>query len=127
MTQTKRLYPLIALVAVLALAVAAVTVTSRISSADSATGEAARLDDGKSLLPQARISIDQAISAAQLAVANSPASGTGSPDSDSPPAGVVGEIDLEDYNGTLAFNVEIGEYDVKVDSSTGDVLGIGSD
>lgn len=179
MTLTKRLSLVAALVAVFALAAAAVTLSSQLTSASSPTptGEAARLDDGQDLLPQAGITIDQAIAVAQAAVAdptasdgdgetNDDANVAGDPagpndetndgaddaadpnhtddeaedtaDSeadgetndgadDSPADGVVGEIDLEDYNGTLAFNVEIGAHDVKVDAATGDVLGMGSD
>ena len=155
MTLAKRFYWMAALVAVFALAAVAVTMSSQLSSADSATGEAARLDDGKDLLPQAGITIDQAIGAAQAAVANPNASdgdgetaddnddGVNEADgehnddddvneadgenNDSPADGVVGEIDLEDYDGTLAFNVEIGDQDVKVDAANGAVLGMGSD
>lgn len=171
MTTAKRFYWVAALVAVFALAAAAVTLSSQLTSADSATGEAARLDDGQQLLPQAGITIDQAIAAAQAAVANPGASdgdGETADDNtaddhadgetnddgvntaadpnntdgetnddgdtqadgetnDSPADGVVGEIDLEDYNGTLVFNVEIGQHDVMVDAATGDVLGMGSD
>ncbi len=71
---------------------------------------ASNIDDGKELLPQASITLDQAIAAARTAA-----------------SGDVGEIDLEDYNGKLAFNVEIGDKDVKIDSSNGTVLGDGSD
>ncbi len=68
------------------------------------------LDDGKDLLPQAGISIDQAIAAAKTAA-----------------SGNVGEIDLEHYQGHLVFNVDVGDHDVKVDATTGDVLGSGTD
>ena len=68
------------------------------------------LDDGKDLLPQASISIDQAIAAAKTAA-----------------SGDVGEIDLEHYQGHLVFNVDVGDQDVKVDAKTGDVLGSGTD
>ena len=171
MTLAKRFYLVAGLVAVLAIAAVAVTMSSQLTSADSATGEAGRLDDGQQLLPQAGITIDQAIAAAQAAVTN-PSAGDGETaddanvaddpngpndetndgandaadpnntdggtedtadnaadgeTNDSPADGVVGEIDLEDYNGTLAFNVEIGAQDVKVDASNGAVLGMGSD
>ena len=55
------------------------------------------LDDGKDLLPQAGISIDQAIAAAKKAA-----------------SGNVGRIDLEHYQGHLVFNVDVGDHDVKV-------------
>jgi uncharacterized membrane protein YkoI len=64
-----------------------------------------RLDDGKDLLPQAKISEQQAISAAQSAA-----------------SGDLDEVDLEHYDGRLVFNVDVGSKDVKVDASTGHVL-----
>jgi uncharacterized membrane protein YkoI len=63
------------------------------------------LDDGKDLLPQAGITLDQAITVAQSAT-----------------SGPVGEVDLEQYQGKLAFNVDVGDKDVKVDAHTGAVL-----
>lgn len=71
---------------------------------------AGQLDDGKDLLPQASITVDQAIAAAQGAA-----------------GGDIGEIDLEYYNGKLVFNVDVGDQDVKVDASDGIVLGSGHD
>jgi uncharacterized membrane protein YkoI len=68
------------------------------------------LDDGKELLPQASITLDQAIAAAQSAA-----------------SGSVGEIDLEDYQGKLAFNVDVGDKDVKVDAADGSILAADSD
>ena len=68
------------------------------------------LDDGKDLLPQAKISIEQAIAAAQSSA-----------------SGDIGEIDLEHYQGHLVFNVDVGDHDVKVDATTGQVLGSGTD
>jgi uncharacterized membrane protein YkoI len=68
------------------------------------------LDDGKDLLPQAKISIEAAIAAAR-------SSATGN----------IGEIDLEHYHGHLIFNVDVGDRDVKVDATTGQVLGAGTD
>ncbi|MFL5761745.1 MAG: PepSY domain-containing protein [Thermomicrobiales bacterium] len=68
------------------------------------------LDDGKDLLPQAEITLDQAVEAAQ-----------GSQ------TGTLGEVDLEHYQGHLVFNVDIGDHDVKVDASTGKVLAANSD
>lgn len=71
---------------------------------------AGTIDDGKELLPQASITLDEAIAAASAAA-----------------SGSLGEIDLEYYNGTLVFNVDIGDNDVKVDAATGAVLGMGKD
>lgn len=134
----------------LALAGAAVTLTSRLTSAGGANGPAAQacaaqdeaddaaeaaegpdtdaieeqcgsqdeadganeaqaapgqLDDGAGLLSQAAIAVDQAIAAAQGAA-----------------SGELGEIDLEDYQGKLVFNIDIGDKDVKVDANSGVVL-----
>lgn len=68
-------------------------------------GHSGTLDDGKDLLPQASITIDQAIAAATSAA-----------------SGPVDEIDLEYYDGVLVFNVDVGDFDVKVDAKTGVVL-----
>jgi uncharacterized membrane protein YkoI len=68
------------------------------------------LDDGKDLLPQAGITLEQAVAAAQGAA-----------------SGPVGEIDLEQAQGRLVFNVDIGDKDVKVDASSGAVLAADSD
>lgn len=57
------------------------------------------------MLPQGRITLDQAIATAQLTA-----------------SGPVGEVDLEDYQGKLIFNVDVGDKDVKVDAHTGAVL-----
>lgn len=81
---------------------------------DAVVAPAGTLDDGKDLLPEAGISIDEAIAAAQAAV-------PGATSAD------IGEVDLEDFNGTLVFNVDVGDQDVKVDASSGDVLAIGRD
>jgi len=68
------------------------------------------LDDGKELLSQAGITIDWAIAAAQSVA-----------------SGSVGEIDLEDYQGKLAFNVDVGDKDVKVNAADGSILAADSD
>ena len=64
-----------------------------------------RLDDGAELLPQAKISEQAAIAAAQTVT-----------------SGPLSEVDLEDYEGKLVFNVDVGSHDVKVDAATGEVL-----
>ena len=164
MTLAKRMYWVLALVAILAIAGAGVTLASRLTSAggsdaapavqtcdaqdqdddaneaedgddanegedgtddadeaedgvddgeecdDDTSAGAGQIDDGADLLRQASITLAQAIAAAQGAA-----------------SGDVGEIDLEDYQGKLAFNVEIGGQDVKVDASSGAVLGVGED
>ena len=162
MTIGKRIYWVMALVAVMALAGAAVTLTTQLTSAggstptpavqpcdeqddgDDATETAAEgqdvddveeecgdqneaddaneaedgdiqapsgtLDDGKDLLPQAGITLEQAIAAAQGAA-----------------SGPVGEIDLEHWQGKLVFNVDVGDKDVKVDASNGSILAADAD
>ena len=64
-----------------------------------------RLDDGADLLSQAKISEQDAIAAAQTAA-----------------SGPLSEVDLEDYQGQLVFNVDVGSHDVKVDAASGEVL-----
>ena len=162
MTIGKRIYWVMALVVVMALAGAAVTLTTQLTSAggstptpavqpcdeqddgDDATETAAEgqdvddveeecddqneaddaneaedgdiqapggtLDDGKDLLPQAGITLEQAIAAAQGAA-----------------SGPVGEIDLEHAQGRLVFNVDIGDKDVKVDAIDGSIVAVDSD
>ena len=123
MSLAKRMYLIAGLVVAIALAVAAVTLVAPGGSAiadgarqavgidDNGPPEnAGKLDDGKDLLPQAEITLEQAIASAQTAA-----------------SGSIGEIDLEYYNGKLVFNVDVGSSDVKVDAATGEVLGSGSD
>ena len=69
-------------------------------------GRPGALDDGADLLPQAKITLAGAVTAARTA-ANGP----------------VGEVDLERYDGRLVFNVDVGSADVKVDAVDGTVLG----
>lgn len=165
---TKRLYWIVALIALLALAAAAVTLTARFAFAGGSDNQAAaqlcddeseaddaaedgveeaedsddaecededesgdtdksntkedddddnqvhaasgQLDDGAGLLPRAGITLEQAIAAAQSAA-----------------SGGVGEVDLEDYQGKLVFNVDVGNKDVKVDAATGNVLAVTAD
>jgi uncharacterized membrane protein YkoI len=71
---------------------------------------ASRLDDGKDLLSQASITEAQATAAAQGAA-----------------SGDLNEVDLEQFQGTLAYNVDVGQSDVKVDAHTGRVLDVSSD
>jgi uncharacterized membrane protein YkoI len=69
-----------------------------------------RLDDGKDLLPQAAITEQQAIAAAQTAA-----------------SGALDEVDLEHRDGTLVFNVDVGKHDVKVDAASGAVIAVDQD
>ena len=63
---------------------------------DEAAVPSGTIDDGAERLPEATITLDEAIAAVQGAA-----------------TGLIGEIDLEDWHGTLVFNV---------DAATGDVL-----
>ena len=74
------------------------------ASPSPAPASSSRIDDGAQLLPQAGITEQQAIDAALAAA-----------------SGKLNEIDLEQYQGTLVFNVDVGQADVKVDAATGDV------
>lgn len=71
---------------------------------------AGTLDDGADLLPQASITLESAIAAAQAAA-----------------DGTVGEVDLEYVGDVLVFNVDIGENDVKVNATDGSVVSVDSD
>lgn len=123
MGKVNRLYALIGAVGLLALAGAAVTITARVTNAGDGSavvcesdGECERqvapgtIDDGEELLPQAGITVERAIAAAR-----------GAADGD------IGEVDLEEYRGTLVFNIDVGGDDVKVDAQTGAVLGKAKD
>ena len=70
-----------------------------------ASGGGSGLDDGKDLVPQAKITQAQAEQAAQQAA-----------------EGGLGETDLEQYEGRLVYNVDVGSRDVKVDAVSGKVL-----
>lgn len=69
-----------------------------------------RLDDGKDLAGQAAISEAQAVDAAQGAA-----------------KGALNEIDLEQRDGRLVYNVDVGARDVKVDASSGQVVAVDAD
>lgn len=107
MSLTKRNFWILALVAILAVGGTVSAVVFSQASADVTPGT---IDDGEDLLRQASITLEEAITAAQAAE-----------------NGDLGEVDLEYYDGVLVFNVDIGEWDVKVDASDGTVLGKDSD
>src|SRR3954463_15657227 len=71
---------------------------------------ASRLDDGKDLLPQATITEQRAVTAAQSAA-----------------SGALNEVDLEHAGGRLVFNVDVGDKDVKVDAASGKVVRVDHD
>src|SRR3989304_6284361 len=79
-------------------------------SNEASAGRGGVLDDGKELLPPARITLPQAIAAAQTAA-----------------SGPLDEVDLEYWQGRLVFNVDVGDKDVKVDAATGEVLAADED
>jgi uncharacterized membrane protein YkoI len=99
----KRMTAAVAIVAALGLAPSAVTAGGHHHAR--AAAAASRLDDGKDLLPQAKITEAQAIAAAQSAA-----------------SGALNEVDLEHAGGKLVFNVDIGASDVKVDAADGRVV-----
>jgi uncharacterized membrane protein YkoI len=72
--------------------------------------EAGTLDDGANLMPEASISLEQAITAAQAAA-----------------DGTLGEVDLEYVGERLVFNVDIGNNDVKVDAADGSIVSVDHD
>jgi len=72
---------------------------------DDDDGAPGQLVEGSALLPQASITLEQAIAAA-LAAAQ----------------GELGEVELEEDDGKLIFIVEIGDEDIEVDAQTGEVL-----
>jgi uncharacterized membrane protein YkoI len=94
---------------VVAIAVAAAVCAGGVEAGAASSGSSpqtrSRLDDGKQYRPQAQISETRAIAAAQRAA-----------------TGDLNEVDLEYYGGHLAWNVDVGAKDVKVDASTGQVL-----
>lgn len=71
---------------------------------------AGTLDDGADLLPLASITLEEAITAAHGAA-----------------DGAVGEVDLEYVGDRLVFNVDIGEFDVKIDAQDASVVATDSD
>ena len=88
----------------------ALDVLDEIGIGEDASAGPGVIDDGEGLLPEASITLDQAIAAAQAAH-----------------PGTLGEVDLEYYDGHLVFNVDMGDQDVKVDADTGAVLGAATD
>jgi uncharacterized membrane protein YkoI len=94
-------------VAGLAAGVAVIGMATGVALASGGGGGAgaSRLDDGRDLLPQAKITEQQAIAAAQGAA-----------------SGSLDEVDLERYEGRLVWNVDVGGSDVKVDATSGDVV-----
>ena len=66
------------------------------------------LDDGKDLLPQTKITLEQANAAAQRAA-----------------QGQLGQVDLERYDGRVVFKVDVGDQEVRVDAVNGSIASVG--
>jgi uncharacterized membrane protein YkoI len=103
----RRMTAIVATVAALGLAASAYAATGHHHAR--AAG-ASRLDDGKDLLPQAKITEQQAVAAARSAA-----------------SGALNEVDLEHRGGALVFNVDVGASDVKVDAADGHVVAVDHD
>jgi uncharacterized membrane protein YkoI len=65
------------------------------------------LDDGKDLLPLTKIDVSTAVATAQHA-AN----------------GSLGQVDLKRESGAVVYRVDIGDREVAVDATTGNILAI---
>lgn len=89
---------------------AIITATALFILPGASAGRPGVLDDGEELLPQASLTLDEAIAAAQTAA-----------------SGPIDEVDLEYWQGTLVFNVDVGDKDVKVNAHTGAVLSTADD
>jgi uncharacterized membrane protein YkoI len=105
MTMRRKIAAVVTVAATAGLAASALGATHHSRAAG-----ASRLDDGKDLLAQAKITEQQAIAAAQ-----------------SRASGALDEVDLEHVGGKLVFNVDVGSKDVKVDAATGDVVRVDQD
>jgi hypothetical protein len=66
------------------------------------------LDDGKELLPQAKITLAEAIADAQRAA-----------------QGQLGQVDMEHFGGRVVFKVDVGDQEVRVDAIDGSVASVG--
>ena len=97
--------------ALVALGLAGAGIASGAGASSSAgSSSASRLDDGKQYLSQAKVSEQDAIAAAQ-----------------SRASGNLNEVDLEQANGKLVWNVDVGSHDVKVDATSGEVVSVAGD
>lgn len=104
-TKKQKIYIAAATVALLAVTGVGIAATTQRGDDNGPPAASGTIDDGAELLPQARLTVEQAIATAQQAV-----------------AGESGEVDLEYYGDSLVFNVDVGDRDVKVDAQTGAVL-----
>ena len=90
--------------------VAAVGLAAVAIAAPGGHNGSSRLDDGKDLLGQSKITEQQAIRAAKTAA-----------------KGGLNEVDLEHRDGRLVWNVDVGKADVKVDAQIGAVVAVDHD
>jgi uncharacterized membrane protein YkoI len=65
------------------------------------------LDDGKELLPQTKITLAEAIAAAQRAA-----------------GGALGQVDLERAGGRVVYTVDVGDQEVRVDALDGSIASV---
>ena len=99
-----------ALVAATLIAVAGGAVANAAAGDGGSVTAASRLDDGMQFATRATISEQQAIAAAQARA-----------------SGSLNEVDLEQADGRLVFNVDVGAHDVTVDAATGRVMSVDAD
>jgi uncharacterized membrane protein YkoI len=74
---------------------------------DGHTVKPGSLDDGKELLPQTKITLRQAVAAAQRAA-----------------DGQVGQVDLEKLGARVVYMVDVGNQEVRIDAGDGSVASI---
>jgi len=65
------------------------------------------LDDGKELVPHAKVKLSEAVAAARTAA-----------------PGKVGQVDLESDAGKVFYEVDVGDREVRVDASSGKVVSV---
>lgn len=65
------------------------------------------LDDGKELLPQTKITLKEAVAAAQAAA-----------------LGQLGQVDLEHAGDRIVYMVDVGDREVRVDSADGSIVSV---
>jgi len=65
------------------------------------------LDDGKDLLPQTKVSLSAAVATAQGSA-----------------SGALGQVDLEQFHGTVVYSVDVGGSEVRVDAGNGKVVAV---
>jgi uncharacterized membrane protein YkoI len=97
----------LALVAALGAATLAVGGRSGLIWDDGQYFKPGSLDDGKELLPQTKITLAQAVAAAQRAA-----------------QGDLGQVDLERNGNRVVYMVDVGNQEVRVDAADGSIASI---